>query len=89
MPARWRRTSDGAGNSSGGSVRGFSRVESVSPVSVTASFATAPISPALSSPIGSCSLPWSSSSWPIRSSSSRVAFQTWAWEWSVPERTRR
>ena len=48
------------------------------------SLATAPISPALSSPIGSCSLPWRSSSWPIRSSSPRVAFQTWAWEWSVP-----
>ena len=54
-----------------------------------ASLATAPISPALSSPIGSCSLPWSSSSWPMRSSSPRVAFQTWACEWSVPDRTRR
>ena len=35
--------------------------------------------PPCSSPIGSWSLPWSSSSWPIRSSSSRFAFQTWAW----------
>ena len=61
----------------------------MSPVSVTASFATAPISPAFSSPIGSCSLPWRRSSWPIRSSSPRVAFQTWACEWSVPDRTRR
>ena len=82
-------TSDGDGNSSAGSVSGFSFDARVSPVSVTASLATAPISPALSSPIGSCSLPWSSSSWPIRSSSPRVAFQTWACEWSVPERTRR
>ena len=81
--------SDGAGNSSGGSVSGFSCDASVSPVSVTVSLATAPISPALSSPIGSCSLPWSSSSWPIRSSSPRVAFQTWACEWSVPDSTRR
>ena len=81
--------SDGAGKSSGGRRSGFSFVASVSPVSVTASLATAPISPALSSPIGSCSLPCSSSSWPMRSSSSRVVFQTWAWEWSVPDSTRR
>ena len=50
--------SDGSGKSSGGSFRPASRDVSVSPVSVTASLATAPISPALSSPIGSCSLPW-------------------------------
>ena len=46
------------------------------PVPVTVSFATAPISPASSSPIGSCSLPWRRRSWPIRSSASRFAFQT-------------
>ena len=73
-------TSDGSGNSSGGSVSGRLAADSVSPVSVTVSLATAPISPALSSPIGSCSLPCSSSSWPIRSSSPCVAFQTWACE---------
>ena len=77
-------TSDGAGNSSGGSVSGAAWADSVSPVSVTVSLATAPISPAFSSPIGSCSLPCSSSSWPIRSSAPCVAFQMWAWEWSVP-----
>jgi hypothetical protein len=47
--------SDGSGNSSAGSLSGFSRAPRVSPVSVTDSLATAPISPALSSPIGSCS----------------------------------
>ena len=82
-------SSDGAGNSSAGSRSGRSFVASVSPVSVTASFATAPISPALSSPIGSWSLPCSSRSCPIRSSWSRVVFQTCAWERSVPDRTRR
>ena len=81
--------SDGSGKSSGARMSGFSRVVSVSPVSVTVSFATAPISPAFSSPIGSCSLPWSSSSWPIRSSSLRVPFQTCACERSVPDMTRR
>ena len=81
--------SDGSGKSSGGRISGFSRDESVSPVSVAASLATAPISPAWSSPIGSWSLPWSRRSWPIRSSSSRFAFQAWAWPWSVPLRTRR
>ena len=81
--------SDGSGKSSAGRTSGFSRDAIVSPVSVTASLAIAPISPALSSPIGSCSLPWSSSSWPIRSSSLRLLFQTWACEWSVPDRTRR
>ena len=39
--------------------------------------------------MGSCSLPWRSSSWPIRSSALRVVFQTCACEWSVPDRTRR
>ena len=38
--------SDAGGNSSGGSLNGFSRVDSVSPVRVWTSFATAPISPA-------------------------------------------
>jgi hypothetical protein len=46
----------GSGKSIGGSRRPASRVESVSPVSVTPSFATAPISPARSSAAGSCSL---------------------------------
>ncbi len=81
--------SDGSGKASGGRTSAFSRTVSVSPVSVTASLATAPISPALSSPMGSCSLPWSSSSCPIRSSSSRLPFQTWACERSVPDSTRR
>ena len=45
-------------------MNGRSLLESVSPVAVTASFATAPISPALSSAVGSCSLPWRRSSWP-------------------------
>ncbi len=62
---------DGSGKSIGGRMTGFSRADSVSPVSVAASLATAPISPAWSSPIGSWSLPCRSSSWPIRSSSSR------------------
>ena len=44
-------------------------VESVSPVAVTVSLATAPISPGRSSPTGSWSLPCSRRSWPIRSSS--------------------
>ena len=80
------RASDGAGKASGGNRSGFSRDESVSPVSVTPSFATAPISPALISPIGSWSLPWRSNSWPIRSSSPRVAFHAWPWLWSDAER---
>jgi hypothetical protein len=58
----------GSGNERSGSVSGFSFDESVSPVRVTASFAIAPISPASSSPIGSCSLPCRRRSWPIRSS---------------------
>ena len=82
-------TSDGIGNSSGGRVSGAAWADSVSPVSVTVSLAIAPISPAFSSPMGSCSLPCSSSSWPIRSSAPWVAFQMWACEWSVPDRTRR
>ena len=77
-------TSVGSGKVSGGSVSGFSLLESVSPVEVTDSFAIAPISPAFSSPIGSCSLPWRSSSWPMRSSWPRAWFQAWPCEWSVP-----
>ena len=78
----------GSGKVSGGSVNGRSFEDSVSPVAVTASFATAPISPAFSSPVGSCSLPWSSSSCPRRSSAPCAAFQAWPWEWSVPDSTR-
>jgi hypothetical protein len=48
-------------------------LQSVSPVAVMVSLATAPISPAWSWPTVSWSLPWSSSSWPIRSASLRVA----------------
>jgi hypothetical protein len=75
-------TSVGSGTRSGQPERVLA-VDSVSPVSVEESFATAPISPALRSPIGSCSLPWSSRSWPIRSSSPRARRSTRA---LAPER---
>ena len=80
----------GTGKSSGGRMIGASFDDSVSPVSVDGQLRDgADLARLVSSPIGSWSLPWSSSSWPIRSSSSRFAFQAWAWPWSVPERTRR
>ncbi len=75
----------GSGKGMSGRTSGFSFAVRVSPVSVTASLATAPIWPALSSPTGSWSLPCRSRSWPIRSSSPRFAFQAWAWPWIVPE----
>ena len=84
--ATWRV---GSGKSIGPRWRAASRVVSVSPVSVTPSFATAPISPARSSAAGSCSLPWRYRSWPMRSSSPRSALNTVPWLLSVPDSTRR
>ena len=73
--ARSRPGASGSGKSIGPRCRAASRVVIVSPVSVTPSLATAPISPARSSAAGSCSLPWRYSSWPIRSSSPLVAVE--------------
>ena len=58
--------------------RRLARVERLSPVTVWTSLATAPISPAHELADGSCSLPLMRSTWPMRSSSPRAAFQTWS-----------
>ena len=86
--------STATGNVGGGKVRpgrrrGVSRVDRLSPVTVWTSFATAPISPATSSPTGSWSLPLMRSTWPIRSSSPRPLFQTWSCDLIVPDHTRK
>ena len=78
----------GSGKWIGASLIGFSRVVSVSPVSVSASLATAPISPT-SCCVGSCVLPRTTKSWPMRSSALWFAFQACESALSVPEKTRR
>ena len=88
--ARSRPTSVGSGKSSGGSVqRPLAGRERVAGLGHRRASRPRRSRRPCSSPIGSCSLPWSSSSWPIRSSSPRVAFQTCALRVSVPDSTRR
>ena len=59
--------STGSGNTMAGNVTGSALSPSVSLVSVSLSFATAPRSPALISGTLVCVLPWSSATWPSRS----------------------
>ena len=63
--------------------------QSVSPVSVSLSLATTPISPGPSASTGFCVLPMSQPRWPMRSLTSRVALSTWLSERKVPEYTRK
>ena len=78
----------GDGNASGSIWAGLSTSERTSPVPVSLSLATAPMAPAGSESVGVCSLPCSTSSWPMRS-------LAWVWlltsvesDVSVPAKTR-
>ena len=68
--------STGSGYLSGGKTAGSDLSPSVSPVSVSFSFGTAPRSPARSSGTFVCVLPWSRTTWPSRSAVSRVLLWT-------------
>ena len=76
--------STGSGNVMAGNVRRSLLSPSVSLVSVSLSFATAPRSPALSSGTFVCVLPCSSTRWPSRSCVSRVLLWSVESAFSVP-----
>jgi hypothetical protein len=80
--------SSGSGIDGAGSTTGSSLAQSVSPVEVSASLATAPMSPAGRVSTGSWFLPRSTSRWPIRSSLPLWTFHTWLSALKVPEYTR-
>ena len=80
--------STGSGNFSAGNTAGSTLSPSVSLVSVSFSFGTAPRSPARSSGTFVCVLPWSSTTWPRRSGVSRVLLCTVESVFSTPDMTR-
>ena len=71
-----------------GSTTGASLEARVSPVEVSASLATAPMSPATTSSAGSWALPRTVSRWPTRSSLRLVALNTVLSGRNVPDTTR-
>jgi hypothetical protein len=80
--------SSGSGITGAGSTTGASLAARVSPVEVSASLATAPMSPATTWSAGSWALPRTVSRWPTRSSLRLVALNTVVSGRKVPEMTR-
>ena len=79
----------GSGNLIGSRTSGMPGEHNVSPVCVSASFTTTPISPGTRCCIAICSSPRMTYTWPMRSSTFRVELSTWLSDLSVPENTRR
>jgi hypothetical protein len=80
---------EGFGNDIAGSVTAASFAQRLSPVCVSASFATAPMSPATTCGTASCVFPVIRYNGPIRSSALLFAFHACESAFSAPENTRK
>ena len=84
-----RRRSPAPGTGCAGRITGCASSHSVSPVSVSLSFGTTPISPAPSASTFFCVLPWSQPTWPMRSRRLARRVETWESPVTTPEKTRK